>query len=690
LISLACIGGFLFGYDTGIISGALVLISDDFELNNWQEELIVATTVFGAMISSMASGSLCDQFGRKPIVLTSAVVFVIGSILMACANSYHLLVVGRFVVGLGVGAASMNMPVIISEMAETSQRGTLVTCVNVSITGGQFISCLVAGSLSTVPEGWRYMLGIAALPALIQFFGFLYMPESPRWLIENDQIEKAIEVLQRLRGFEDVYEELEDIIAAVEQERGHNTTTNAIGGEYRIDQQQSQQKLSLWEHLSSPYIRRALFIGCCLQAGQQLGGINTVMYVSHFSLLPVSSSPRYYSATILKLAGFTSTSQAIWLSSVVAFCNFFGSCVGLYFVDRMGRRALTIYSQISTVLCLACLSLCFYLAQQTSPHLMTSHGGDCSSYHYCFDCVQDDGCGYCSSAQYLPSSYHSASSDGSRICMKAIGGNNQNPVNETICSPSDFYPESCPDSQLVGWMIFMVLCLYLLGFAPGMGPMPWCINSEIYPTAFRGIGNSIATTVNWSTNILMSMTFLTIIDAFTKQGAFLLYAFISLLFLLIFLFYLPETKQIPLEQIRTLFQDDVWGKHCCGHPSSYQLLPEERSQPNSSSPSPHFPPSTPAEDFESHRESNGTNEDSVNGPGGGSQQSKLSYQISYNGNFLPPVDLFQSDSSSHSATTASAVSSRPLSQPSGEIIVQHTSIDPSQEGELGNESVVLL
>jgi MFS transporter, SP family, solute carrier family 2 (myo-inositol transporter), member 13 len=276
LISLACIGGFLFGYDTGIISGALVLISDDFDLNSWQEELVVATTVFGAMVSSMASGPLCDKFGRKPIVLSSALVFVIGSIVMACAESFEVLVTGRFIVGLGVGAASMNMPVIISEMAETSQRGTLVTCVNVSITGGQFISCLVAGSLSTVPEGWRYMLGIAALPAVIQFFGFLSMPESPRWLIENDQIEKAVEVLQTLRGVDDVYEELEEIIAAIEQERGGHTAINAIGGEYRVDQPQSE-KLTVWEHLSSPYIRRALFIGCCLQAGQQLGGINTVM-----------------------------------------------------------------------------------------------------------------------------------------------------------------------------------------------------------------------------------------------------------------------------------------------------------------------------------------------------------------------------------------------------------------------------
>lgn len=276
LTSLACIGGFLFGYDTGIISGALILINDNFHLNDLQKELIVTTTIFGAMLSASTSGILCDKFGRKPIILLSAIIFVIGSIIMAIATNYQILLIGRFIVGIGVGSASMNMPIIISEMSEASTRGTLVTCVNVSITGGQFLSCIIAGSLSTVPNGWRYMLGIAAIPAFIQFIGFSYMPESPRWLIENDHIEKATEILQKIRGIDDVYEELEEIIAAIEQERG-KIITNEFGGEFRVDNPQKQDKKTLFQHLSSSYIRRALFLGCCLQAGQQLGGINTVM-----------------------------------------------------------------------------------------------------------------------------------------------------------------------------------------------------------------------------------------------------------------------------------------------------------------------------------------------------------------------------------------------------------------------------
>jgi MFS transporter, SP family, solute carrier family 2 (myo-inositol transporter), member 13 len=274
---------------------------------------------------------------------------------------------------------------------------------------------------------------------------------------------------------------------------------------------------------------------------------------------------RYYSATILKLAGFTSTSQAIWLSAAVAFCNFVGSCAGLLLVERIGRRPLTLISQAATVLLLGALSLCFYYAQTTSksidnwvynnPYGIPSD--DCSDYKYCFDCVQDDHCGFCSSVNSPD-----ASAGKHNGCIHTRF-EHSGAKNETVCSDSNFYAESCPGSEFAGWMIFLFLCVYLLGFSPGMGPMPWCINSEIYPTSFRGMGNSISTTINWSTNILMSMTFLTLINFTSKQGAFMIYALISLFFLAIYAVYLPETKGKPLEMIRLSFLDGMWGRMMC-------------------------------------------------------------------------------------------------------------------------------
>jgi SP family myo-inositol transporter-like MFS transporter 13 len=188
--------------------------------------------------------------------------------------------------------------------APPANRGYLVTCINVAITGGQFISCLVAGALSGVSDGWRY----------IQFIGFLYIPESPRWLADKNRIEDAEDALRMIRNpADDLQTELADIMASV-------PTPNALTGE---------SKRNTFKSLFvQKCLFRALLIGCMLQACQQLSGINTVMY---------------YSATILKLAGFSSTS-AIWLSAVTAFCNLIGSIVGLVLVDRAGRRPLTLIS----------------------------------------------------------------------------------------------------------------------------------------------------------------------------------------------------------------------------------------------------------------------------------------------------------------------------------------------------------
>jgi MFS transporter, SP family, solute carrier family 2 (myo-inositol transporter), member 13 len=189
-----------------------------------------------------------------------------------------------------------------------------VTCINVAITGGQFISCLVAGALSDVPQGWRYMLGLSAVPAMFQLLGFLYIPESPRWLADKNRIEDAERALRSIRNAaDDLQAELTDILASV-------PAADLMTGKTK--------KNSIKDMFSKKNLFRALFLGCMLQACQQLSGINTVMY---------------YSATILKTAGFSSSS-AIWLSAVTAFCNLLGSIAGLLIVDRAGRRPLTLIS----------------------------------------------------------------------------------------------------------------------------------------------------------------------------------------------------------------------------------------------------------------------------------------------------------------------------------------------------------
>ena len=245
---------------------------------------------------------------------------------------------------------------------------------------------------------------------------------------------------------------------------------------------------------------------------------------------------------------------------MTAFCNLLGSLVGLYFVDTVGRRRLTLVSLGAVVSALVGIAICFFYAQIFSQSLndIPLNDNECGAYDWCFDCVQDDGCGYCDI-------------DGVSACIPAadVDDDTKSAFNSSMCPAANFHGESCPGagSSNAGWLIFAAVCAYLLAFSPGMGPMPWCVNSEIYPTSIRGVGNSIATCVNWSANFLMSLTFLTLTSKIGSTGSFLLYASIGSVFFLFFYRYLPETKGLQLEDMESVFSDSRWGqangRGCC-------------------------------------------------------------------------------------------------------------------------------
>ena len=292
------------------------MLPASWNLGDVEKELIVGITVAGALVSAAASGVLGDKYGRRRVVIISSCAFIFGSVVMACSNGLYMLLIGRFIVGLGVGSASMMVPVLLAECAPAENRGWLVTCVNAAITFGQLVACCVAGGFSGVESGWRYMLGLAAFPAAIQLIGFMcWVPESPRWLVENGMIDRGTVALRQLREAWDVREEMQEILSALQQQRDATEELTGNG-----------LKRSTWSLLAEKTTYRALMLGCMMQIAQQLGGINTVMY---------------YSASILTMAGANSNAEAIWLSIGVSGCNFVGSVVGLFLVERVGRRKLT-------------------------------------------------------------------------------------------------------------------------------------------------------------------------------------------------------------------------------------------------------------------------------------------------------------------------------------------------------------
>ena len=203
LAAVASVGGLLFGYDTGIVSGAMVLIRNQTAIINddLQQEAIVSSTTGLAAVGALASGTVNRVFGRKPVLVTAAVIFTIGAVVMALANTFATLLTGRMVVGVAVGLASSTVPLYIAELAPAHMRGLLVSVNNACIVIGQVLAAIVAGFLSAdTTHGWRYMLGLGGVPSALQLVGLVFLPESPRWLLAAGREDEARAVLQKLHG----------------------------------------------------------------------------------------------------------------------------------------------------------------------------------------------------------------------------------------------------------------------------------------------------------------------------------------------------------------------------------------------------------------------------------------------------------------------------------------------------------
>ncbi|KAI1888569.1 hypothetical protein AGOR_G00186520 [Albula goreensis] len=526
LAIFSALGGFLFGYDTGVVSGAMLLLKKEMNLSALWQEVLVSSTVGAAAVSALTGGSLNGIFGRRVCILLASFIFSVGGVVLSAAPNKEVLLVGRVIVGLGLGIASMTVPVYIAESSPPHLRGQLVTINTLFITGGQFIASVIDGAFSYMRhDGWRYMLGLSVVPAVLQFLGFLFLPESPRWLIQRGLTQKARRVLSQIRGNQNIDEEYDSIKSSIEEEEKDS------GGGGPV----------IWRMLTYPPARRALVVGCGLQMFQQLSGINTVMY---------------YSATILQMSGVRDDKLAIWLAAVTAFTNFLFTLVGVWLVERVGRRRLTMGSIIGTGLSLTLLATGFLLSAQHTPPV-TLHPTDpaapnstCLAYGSCEQCMLDPDCGFCyrengtsvTASSCLPVNLASTGEAAWGRCS-----------NSSHMAEGTFWAYNyCPTSY--SWIVLLGLILYLASFAPGMGPMPWTVNSEIYPLWARSTGNACSAGVNWIFNVLVSLTFLHVAQYLTYYGAFFMYSGLAALGFLFIYGCLPETKGRRLEEIESLFE----------------------------------------------------------------------------------------------------------------------------------------
>lgn len=312
--------------------------------------------------------------------------------------------------------------------------------------------------------------------------------------------------------------------------------------------------------------------------------INTICEQTNFllNLLFLTHLYRYYSASIIQMAGF-SDQDAIWLATVPAAANFFFTIVGLLLIDRLGRRKLLIGSVSGTIFGFLLLSATFVLMDYNTPVANPLKLDECR-YSSCSACVGNSKCGFCveydpATKEYLngtcsmgiehdgttSSKYHPVDSNLTCAVLGETlnGGTNRTGYfepddiidrnNSTDMYKRQWYFNGCPDNRFA-YLAIVALFIYIAFFAPGMGPLPWTINSEIYPTWARSTAIAIATYINWCANLVISMTFLTLADNLGQPPTFGLYASLSFLALIFFVFLVPETRGRTLEDVEDLFQ----------------------------------------------------------------------------------------------------------------------------------------
>jgi len=519
-VFFASLGGFLFGYATGVVSGVMIPLKRVLKLSILLQQIVVSAAIVGAVCGAWLSGKLNEMFGRRAVLLLSSALFTVGSLVEGLANGIVMVIVGRLTNGVAIGFTAMTVPVYIAEISPPQMRGKLVTAYNFSGTTGQFIASVMNGAFSYLyMNGWRFMLGVSAVPGIIMFVGCWFAPDSPRWLIQNDRVEDARQVLKSVRRVKNVNSELNEIRRAVAEEVRMPMTT------------------ALMKMLSKKTTRRALLLGCGLQMFQQLSAINTV---------------KYYSASIIQLAGVKNENTIVWLAAVVAFGSCLFETIAFLVVERVGRRKLTLASVFGIFLALLTLTATFYFLDHNTPRVTSKSSQNtttqCDNYSTCSSCIRNPACGFCyatTSDSEITNAACLAQNMGTSSCNISLFTNNRN---VTVNWSTDI----CPSQH--AWLAVCALIFYLAMFTPGFGPMPWVINAEIYPLWARHAGTAASIATNKITNLCASLTFLSLMDYLTRPGVFLMYAGVTLVGFVFLYVLLPETKGRKLEDIEQLFQ----------------------------------------------------------------------------------------------------------------------------------------
>ena len=342
---VASLGGLLSGYDTGVISGALLFINETWVLPDTLQGFLVSSVLIGAVIGAATNGILADIFGRKKIIMATAVIFILGSILCAFAPNVYVLILSRIFVGFAVGIVNFVVPLYLSEVSPKNLRGTLVSLYQWAITVGILFSYFINAVFAQAVYNWRWMLFAGVVPGLVLFIGMCFMSDTPRWLVSKNRDDEAKKVFSKIEP--DIEPEKE--IAEIKETLVDNRQEKAF-------------RLKKW--MIMPFV-----VGIGIMFAQICTGINTIIY---------------YAPTIFKTAGFDSNLTAIYATTGIGVVNFIMTIVAVFFTDRIGRKPLLYFGLTGVMLSLFALGTSFAFAGVLGSSLKWVAVGSLVTYIICF------------------------------------------------------------------------------------------------------------------------------------------------------------------------------------------------------------------------------------------------------------------------------------------------------------------
>ncbi|XP_042360055.1 solute carrier family 2, facilitated glucose transporter member 12 isoform X1 [Plectropomus leopardus] len=500
---VASLSGLMLGYEMGLTSGVLLQLRGLLSLSCQEQELLVSSILLGALLMCLAGGPILDRYGRRCSLLLSAAMVVGGSVVLIAFTSLIAFTLGRVIVGMGTALSGTGACLYIAEISPRERRGLLVTLYELMLVVGVMLGFSCSYAFATLPHGWVYTFGLAIPPALLQISALVFLPPSPRFLVIQGKVEQARRVLATLRGGvqEHVEKELRDIQAGLKEESEH----------------------SFWELFSTKAnLRSRLLTGVALVFLQQATGQPNILS---------------YASPILRSVGFNSDAAATLASTGFGVVKVVGTIPAVLLVDRVGPKSFLCVGAVAMAVSLGILGT---LTLQNHTHLTSL----CKS-HTIPNHTQTLWDLNRTSADFDNSDIFSTDLPSLWSSEEAQRTNRDDNGMEESGEERTFGEVS----PVLKWASLISLLVYVAAFSISLGPMVYVVLSEIFPMGVRGKAVSVVSAVNWATNLLISMTFLTMTERIGVPNMMFLYAAMSFVLLVFVILCVPETKGRTLEEI---------------------------------------------------------------------------------------------------------------------------------------------